>query len=102
MSTIKPVTPLPWSAVGPHTAEQHVIMSHRENLGAFKRDDAAYIVHACNAYPRLIAEREELIAALREAEKLRPMLLRSHGAVPESVLAFCNIARALLARLGEG
>ena len=51
---MKPATPLPWSSVGPKTAEKTVIMSHSKNLGAFERDDAAYIVHACNAYPKLV------------------------------------------------
>jgi hypothetical protein len=54
MTKHTPATPLPWKAVGPKTAEQHVIMSATENVGAFLRIDADYAAHAANAYPKLV------------------------------------------------
>jgi hypothetical protein len=38
---VKPTTPLPWTLANGHF--QHIT-----------GDDAAYIVHACNAYPKLV------------------------------------------------
>lgn len=35
----------------------------------------------------------ELEDALREAQKMRPAMLRQLGYVPEPVLEFCNMAR---------
>ena len=72
---MKPATALPWH-VGLRQAEQiiydgkgwavaNATVYHGKADGAETRANAAYIVHACNAYPRLMAERAELIAALR-------------------------------------
>lgn len=49
----------------------------------------------------LQAKCEGLVAALRRANDLRPMLLLQYGAVPECVLEFCNQARAALAKMGR-
>jgi hypothetical protein len=62
MTKHTPATPLPWKAVGPKTAEQHVIMSATENVGAFLRIDADYAAHAANAYPKLVKALRELVA----------------------------------------
>ena len=68
MTATKPATPLPWI-----TDHSTVIYStergpHRGAVAEYGyQQDAAYIVTACNAYPRLLAEREELVQALREA-----------------------------------
>jgi len=56
--------------------------------------------------PSALAERDalrlqvaELAGALRDAEALRPRMLKDFGYVPEYVLEFCNKARAFLARV---
>ena len=56
--------------------------------------DAAYIVAACNAFPRLMAEREELVAALAE-------FLNDQDTMREPYRneAICERARALLQRI---
>ena len=46
-------------------------------------------------------ERTRLVEALREAEVLRPKVLKGMGYVPEYVLEYCNKARSLLRELGE-
>ena len=81
MNATKPATPLPWKIVSERAnegmtapVESEVRGDNRQvavRLGRLYNDsqkaDAAYIVTACNAYPRLLAEREELVKALREA-----------------------------------
>lgn len=68
--SIKPATPLPWkdaNADGEFITGDGVLIA-RFLRGSFhdREQDAAYIVAACNAYPRLLAERERLVEALRE------------------------------------
>ena len=72
--TNKPATPLPWIAVADKAAPYSGIYVDKpgrqkqvvhEN-GATKDADAAYIVTASNAYPRLLAERQQLVEALRK------------------------------------
>ena len=56
-------------------------------------------ITARNAADLLESQREQIAAlreALEEAQKMRPMLLRQYQAVPECVLAYCNVARAAL------
>ena len=79
MNAIKPATPLPWKIVSERAnegmtapVESEVRGDNRQvavRLGRLYNDsqkaDAAYIVTACNAYPRLLAEREELVKVLR-------------------------------------
>ncbi len=84
-----PATPLPWSA------EERGLTIHRQvvvgkglvcqvSRRAGQAENAAYIAHACNAYPRLV-------------EALRGCLKgRSDADSPQFVLA-----RALLVELGE-
>ena len=88
----RPATPLPWRAVDGEGqfdlmhAEDGRITSLHYAHGVFaqrdcQRRDSAYIAHACNAYPRLIAAlklayarggekyvREEILALLTELE----------------------------------
>jgi hypothetical protein len=84
-ATTKPATPLPWST-GPVMANDSFPLHGRiDAVGNVARGrDAAYIVHACNAYP-------ELVAALRSSERQ----LSTLGS------AFAQDVRALLAKLGE-
>ena len=90
--TIKPATPLLWHSEGQRvegdgnpagTVAETVA---REQYGA---KDAAYIVHACNAYPKLVA-------ALRD-------LACPHDSPPSFTdsLRSLNKARALLRELGK-
>ena len=71
MPTLKPATPLPWFASEIDSANNH---------------DAAYIAHACNAYPRLVASLQAL--AGHEDDFYQT----------DATIA----ARALLRELGEG
>ena len=77
VSAAKPGTPLPWKIGRDEDGVLVITYSHR--LGdrdiakipaltdrAQRMADAAYIVTACNEYPRLLAERAELVAALRQ------------------------------------
>ena len=88
MTTTKqaaPETPLPWQLdENRFIVRQHFTVA---DCGPEERHhiNAAYIVHACNAYPRLLAERAELVAALRlgrsaEDHLARQALLRKLGA----------------------
>ena len=98
---IQPETPLPWSL-----DENRFVV--RQNFtvadcGPEERHhiNAAYIVHACNAYQRLLAERAELVAALRGVMPLAERVsFGSHEnyAPARAVITAC----ALLARIGEG
>ena len=71
MTPIKPATPLPWSSHGndvhsPAPVERTKMRKTVANCG-HAIQDAAYIVHACNTYPQLVAERQQLIEALHNA-----------------------------------
>ena len=60
-----PSTPLPWSVDKPGCVNKVCdcwLLAEATRYQAEK--NAAYIVEACNAYPRLIEEREKLIEAL--------------------------------------
>lgn len=66
---MKPSTPLPWlqdptgdsgpEYIGPADGPDFVTV-------AYKKQDAAYIVHACNAYPQLVDALRNLIDADRD------------------------------------
>ena len=80
MSAIKPATSLPWTS----HQNQRFGYAIRDAKGGNVANrtgaiDAAYIVHACNAYPELVAFVQDVA--------------RDEHAVA---------ARALLAKLGEG
>jgi hypothetical protein len=109
-NTTKPATPLPWTMratqessyaafkIGaPSNRTIAAVLDGNANAAA----DAAYIVAACNAYPQLVADRQELIAALRELHRC----MEWHGQQGHHVAMDAKAtydARALLARLGEG
>ena len=62
-----PATPLPWKLCGINKDEFGSLNLNTGDFagGGYTPQDAAYIVEACNAYPRLMAEREQLVAALK-------------------------------------
>ena len=62
-----PATPLPWTFSHEPRSNVGRIHGRIDPVGSTPRpNDAAYIVAACNAYPRLMAEREQLVAALKQ------------------------------------
>ena len=91
---MKPEISLPWKT----DSRTHIYRDEDTYVAdTFLAQDAAYIVHACNNFPRLEAERAELVAALR-------MCLVAFSEVepkPEDYEAV-NSAALLLAKLGEG
>ena len=73
-----PATPLPWREGPASTVQSNALgirgiwtQDKRTGVGeAFgPRENAAYIVAACNAYPRLMAERAALRALIEHQEK---------------------------------
>jgi hypothetical protein len=76
-------------------AEAFETLRHRDEQSAQEAaDNAAYIVTACNAYPRLLSERAELVAALKDIENET----RDGGQWDRRETN--EVARALLQRLG--
>ena len=74
---IQPATPLPWREGPASTPNANALgirgiwtQDKRTGVGEAygPRENAAYIVEACNAYPRLLAERAELAAALQRSQ----------------------------------
>ena len=69
---LAPATPLPWITPGTDAGE-YVLCSNgskdkrRTVAHIYEPTDAAYIVHTCNTYPQLVAERQQLIEALHNA-----------------------------------
>ena len=97
-----PATPLPWQDGTFKSGAVRGVVS--TNYGKFEvphPSDAAYIVEACNAFPRLMAEREQLVAALRQCVDAMADALDG-GEYWQENFAKADIpqARALLARLG--
>jgi hypothetical protein len=85
---VRPATPLPWNAwveeegEGPEF-ENHNISGYGDaficELGSDEpKVDAAYIAHACNAYPKLVAELEMAFSRLADKaarEEIAALLL---------------------------
>lgn len=99
---LKPATPLPWehdsdtpSRNGSPRAMVFPVDDDIDNptvvAGGIKPENAAYIVHAANAYHRLVSDRARLI------EALRPMIEGTAFITDAQV----ETARALLRELGE-
>ena len=99
MTANKPATPLPWSAeliglseMGPNGVDVFDIGpcdkdgAMRVRVATAVDDDAAYIVHACNAYP-------ELVAALRNF--IGPQIGRTYSQTMKE-------GKDILRKLGEG
>lgn len=74
-----------WSTEWPDSEEQQEANAH-------------LIAAAPEAIATLLAALRECQQALELAQEMRPILLRQYGAVPEVVLAYCNEARAALAK----
>ena len=101
-----PATPLPWH-VGLRQAQQiiyddkgwavaNATVYHGRADGAETRANATYIVEACNAYPRLMAEREQLVAALRNCVNAQDV---TGGPKGSTELACTEGARYLLRQI---
>ena len=107
MTTNKPATPLPWHSTHPLDMNRNpfqeavrvdaapgqpsvaVMVEYGEKYQKGKRTrDAAYIVHACNAYPELVAALRHAISELNDADAL------GDNIVAREIVA-------LLAKLGE-
>ena len=124
MSTPKPATPLPWTvaqAGDPNNVPR--IMSPAGGVAVLcinrfmgdkgpSKDElqqAAYIVAACNAYPRLVADRARLVEALRDAIPALILLgnyigndWKGGGGIEAfDRCAIIGQARALLREIGE-
>lgn len=94
----KPATPLPW-----HIEESSIIRSGGKSLAKTYRGgqgniladtDAAYIVHAANAYPKLIKALRKIIAGWNA--------IPEDTQVPDSINdGRVEAAEALLRELGE-
>jgi len=71
---MKPATELPWETVGGniHSDTREIVHWRyltRSGSEDEQRADAAYIVHTCNAYPRLIATIESLVTLLNTIQE---------------------------------
>ena len=109
MTTIKPATPLQWTVERGdgcftirHAEDGRICSLHYAHgiKAQFdcQKQDAVYIVHACNAYPRLEAERAKLITALREC--MNTLTARGMPTQHE-MLDAARKAHKLLSRLSE-
>jgi len=95
--TTKPATPLPWLRAGRDADTRGIFLRsdfrkpaayHVLVMGAPADQDAAYIVHACNAYPRLV-------------EALRGLWSHFKHDGSDEADALAKSARALLRSFGE-
>ena len=111
-ATTKPATPLPWKvgralnippvnaqdiATGPRAIESTSVpgYSSYDLWKATIEADAAYIVHACNAYP-------QLVEALHDQHKWFPIRFEDYSAAVHARLVYLNNEQAALLRsLGE-
>ena len=59
----KPATPLPWEVDEEATvcANNTVVAFTSTRVSAYQDEDAGYIAHAANAYPKLIAELRKIV-----------------------------------------
>ncbi|MGH8758102.1 MAG: hypothetical protein ACREVW_01080 [Burkholderiales bacterium] len=99
---MKPATPLPWTISVDTCAKCRENGTVEVNIDQVPcgyhaqfsgREDAAYIVAACNAYP-------QLVAALRRLMEQAPRVSSSNPEASGKVAAW-ESARALLHSLGE-
>ena len=90
MTANKPATPLPWIDRESYVSGDSLIVAKMDR-GSFetREQDCAYIVHAANSYPELVAALSQIATQPRE------------GDIPQQVVRMQRIARALLAKLGE-
>lgn len=95
--TNKPATPLPWRVSPAHAAQVQQESGVCRVADCFHAD-TAYIVHAANAYPELVAALRESIQAYR----LQAIRDSADIEVRDGWAKLEENARALLAKLGEG
>ncbi len=104
MTPIKPATQLPWTyerfgVIRGGASVRYIngaaIPQIASTIGAENEQNAAYIVHACNEFQRLVDENQRLREALRSTLEL----IYSAGNLAESKTY--SDASALLAELGE-
>jgi hypothetical protein len=95
---MKPVTPLPWKIEIDIDAVD-IVGADDANVACYANKNADYLVHAANAYPKLVAG---LHAFLADAEMVLDALQATNGLGARATFAANEItARALLASLGE-
>jgi hypothetical protein len=114
MTELKPATALPWRVSPAHQAQVQQSSGIARVTDCYHgQQDAAYIVTAANAYPRLMAENEALREALKaslariEGDFDNPSLM-AFGPLTTSTIddvrCIANIAlfsRLTVARIGE-
>lgn len=95
MSNHNPATALPWLCKNRFVFAGTTAVAKTSVAfdGFYSDEDAAYIAHACNAYP-------ELVEALRELERTCHPVNTVYSWDESQRKAIAN-ARALLAKLGE-
>ena len=98
----------PVRSTKPHTPETDYVAKRLEKSSIEVNDPdlGVQMRIAATGLRSLEAERDalraqvaELVGLLRDAEALRPRMLKDFGYVPEYVLEFCNKARAVLYRV---
>ena len=103
-----PATPLPYRCDSHPERDFAEIVNALDGVVCHaSHEDAHYIVESANSYPRLLAERAELIAWMRaicDGEEARERELEEAGLPPQDPPRGWSIrtTRLLLARLGEG
>ena len=106
---MKPATPLPWECPGTD-GEDYVICAspkgkrrtiahvyRHSDLGIKREENAAYIVHAANSYPELVAALRSMMAECTRYRRLNEQARELQDIEGDQI----RLARALLARLGE-
>ena len=113
--THKPATALPWTAVKSDRgmlvmSGSHVLTGTGRPRSSHWATDAAYIVHAANAYPRLVEALETVLAHIPESVLRKQEIVCKYpdGALVEAgtkeypcFQAEVTKVRALLRELGE-
>ncbi|MGH8758106.1 MAG: hypothetical protein ACREVW_01100 [Burkholderiales bacterium] len=102
-STEQPATALPWHVARMEGGRRLAIVNKHGGLISYfdgQIDRAENIVTACNAYPGLLADRAELVAALRKLSRECDGELLGSVQAP-SWMTLCQI-ETLLHRIGEG
>ena len=98
-SPINPATPLPWINSSHPESDYAEIQGPLEGIAAqSSHADAAYIVHACNAYPKLVEALLACCAAIEASEAYDMEHNGTYDALPEPCR---EAAQSLLESLGE-
>lgn len=73
-----PASPLPWS-VSPCGNGGMFLNRERQTLQVWPSEDAAYIVHAANLYPKLVAALESMILFAKDYHEGDPLIDRAQA-----------------------